>query len=234
MLETRQISVTYSGTQVLWDVSTTFADGEVVGVIGPNGSGKSTLFKAIAGFVRPSSGTVLLDGADITGEPAHRLVDRSLVMVLERRRLFGRMSVRENLELGAYRPKARAAFHESLEWVLDLLPVVARTINQTAGMMSGGEQQMVAIARGLMSRPRILLLDEPFLGLTPMMVDQISDLILRLKGLGMTVIFNEQNVERSFTLADRGYVLESGRLVVGGGAAELLSSALIRETYLGA
>lgn len=234
MLETRQISVTYSGTQVLWDVSTTFADGEVVGVIGPNGSGKSTLFKAIAGFVRPSSGTVLLDGADITGEPAHRLVDRSLVMVLERRRLFGRMSVRENLELGAYRPKARAAFHESLEWVLDLLPVVARTINQTAGMMSGGEQQMVAIARGLMSRPRILLLDEPFLGLTPMMVDQISDLILRLKGLGMTVIFNEQNVERSFTLADRGYVLESGRLVVGGAAAELLSSALIRETYLGA
>lgn len=233
MLEVTDICVRYGATQVLWDVVLNVGDGEIVAVMGPNGSGKSTIFKAIMGLVPSFKGSIRIDGNDVTPMRAETRIGCGVSMVLERRRLFPLMTVRENVLMGAYHPSARASQGEMLEWVNELFPIVAERANQLAERLSGGEQQMVAIARGLMSRPRLLILDEPFLGLTPKMVGHVVEIIRTINRKGIAVLFNEQNVRTSFENAHRGYVLESGRVVASGSGLEMLEHPDIRRVYLG-
>ncbi|HMN86735.1 MAG TPA: ABC transporter ATP-binding protein [Bauldia sp.] len=233
MLEVRKISVEYGGTRVLWDISLTVGAGEIVAILGPNGSGKSTVLKAIVGLKRPSSGSVWLDGQDISRVPTHEMPRLGVNLVLERRRLFPTMSVHENVMMGAFHKHARPRLKETLEWVEGLFPIIRERRSQMAFRLSGGEQQMVAIARGLMSRPRLLLLDEPFLGLTPRMVEETMKIIRRINADGVSVLFNEQNVRVSFGNSDRGYLLESGRLVLEGSGLEMLGNDIVKTVYLG-
>ena len=233
MLEVADINVLYGDYQVLWDVSMNVGAGEVVAVLGPNGSGKSTVLKAIMGLAPVRSGRILFEGADLTRIPTHEMVAMGISMVLARRRLFTNMTVRENVLLGAYHAKVQDQAEERLRWVESLFPILAERRDQIAGRMSGGEQQMVAIARSLMSRPRLLLMDEPFLGLAPKIVLQICDIIRKINAEGIAVVFNEQNVRLSFGLSDRGYLLEGGRMVLTGTGAEMIESPVIRRVYLG-
>ncbi len=233
MLEAQGLDVLLGDYQVLWGAHLAVAEGEIVAVLGPNGAGKSTLLNAIAGLLRPRAGQVLLDGRPITGLPAHRIVQEGISLVLERRRLFPYLTVAQNVRLGAYNPKARAGRDEQLARVSALFPLLGARAGQLAHTLSGGEQQMVAIARGLMARPRLLMIDEPFLGLAPRVVDEISAAIRRINAEGLTIVFIEQNVERALGLAHRGYVLESGRTVLEGRAGELLRSPAVRRVFLG-
>lgn len=234
MLEIDGLDVFYGDFQVLWDVSLNVGPGEVVAVLGPNGSGKSTVLKAIMGLTPAKRGRIMFEGQDLLRVPTHHKVDLGISMVLERRRLFGAMSVQENVLLGAYRCRDAAEIRNRLEWVESLFPIIAERRSQEAGRLSGGEQQMVAIARSLMSKPRLLLMDEPFLGLAPRIVHQIIAIIRRIHAEGISVVFNEQNVQLSFGLSDRGYLLESGRVVLSGTGEEMLSSDVVRRVYLGA
>ncbi|MGE0715834.1 MAG: ABC transporter ATP-binding protein [Alphaproteobacteria bacterium] len=234
MLEVKGLDVRYGDVQVLWDVSLTVGAGEVVAVMGPNGSGKSTILKAIIGLVRAAAGTVTLDGKALAGTPTHQMAGVGVSLVLERRRLFPQMTVLENVRMGAFHPSARGRERERLEWVESLFPILRERRGQLAGRMSGGEQQMVAIARGLMSGPRLLMMDEPFLGLAPRIVGQIIDIIRRINGEGIAVLFNEQNVHLSFSNAHRGYLLESGRIVLEGAGLEMLEHEMVKRVYLGA
>jgi len=232
MLELEGINVHYGSTQVLWDVSMSVGRGEIVSVMGPNGSGKSTVLKAAMGLKRASSGAVILDGIDLQGKSATIRPRQGMSIVLERRRLFPRMSVRENILLGAFtRPHkdARRAFDE----VLDTLPDLRDHLNATAGKLSGGQQQMVAIARGLMADPRVLLMDEPFLGLSPIMVKTVSGIMKSINERGVAILFNEQNAKLSFALSHRGYLLESGRVVLSGSGEEMLEHPEVKRVYLG-
>lgn len=233
MLEVRDMSVKYGDAQVLWDVSLEVGERQVVAVMGPNGSGKSTILKAIMGLVPLSSGSVTFEGNDITGMPAHELCARGISLVLERRRLFATMTVQENIMLGAYHKSARAKAAERLRWVEGLFPILGERRSQIAGRLSGGEQQMVAIARGLMAGPRLLMMDEPFLGLSPRMVDVIIALVKTINNEGIAVLFNEQNVNLSFSNSDRGYLLESGRMVLSGSGMAMLAHETVRRVYLG-
>ncbi|HXG03723.1 MAG TPA: ABC transporter ATP-binding protein [Candidatus Binatia bacterium] len=233
LLEARGLDVLLGDYQVLWGAQLTAREGEVVAVLGPNGSGKSTLLNTIAGLYRPRAGEVRFDGRPITGLPAHRIVREGLSLVLERRRLFPYLTVRQNVWLGAYHPGARAGRDERFARLTELFPLLAARADQLAHTLSGGEQQMVAIARGLMARPRLLMIDEPFLGLAPRVVDEISDVIRRINADGVTVVFIEQNVERALELAHRGVVLESGRTVLEGQAGDLLRSDEVRRVFLG-
>lgn len=233
LLDARNIDVVYGNYQVLWDVSMRTEAGQITAVLGPNGSGKSTILKAIMGLTPVRSGKVLLDGEDITNRPAHEMVARGMSMVLERRRLFTGMTVYENVMLGAYHPSVQKYARDRLEWVESLFPIIAERREQIAGKMSGGEQQMVAIARALMSKPRLLLMDEPYLGLTPRIVQQIADIIRKVNGEGIAVIFNEQNVKLSFGISNHGYLLESGRVMLSGSGEEMMKSDVIRRVYLG-
>ncbi|MDF2097451.1 ABC transporter ATP-binding protein [Aquibaculum arenosum] len=233
MLEIEGLDVFYGDFQVLWDVSLTVGSAEVVAVLGPNGSGKSTVLKAIMGLTAAKRGRITFEGHDLRRVPTHGKVDLGISMVLERRRLFGAMSVQENVLLGAYSCRDKAEIARRLEWVESLFPIIAERRGQEAGRMSGGEQQMVAIARSLMSKPRLLLMDEPFLGLAPRIVHQILDIIRKIHAEGISVVFNEQNVQLSFGLSDRGYLLESGRVVLSGTGDEMLSSDVVRRVYLG-
>lgn len=234
MLEIEGLDVFYGDFQVLWDVSLSVGRGEVVAVLGPNGSGKSTVLKAIMGLTPARRGRILFEGQDLLRVPTHHKVDLGISMVLERRRLFGAMSVEENVLLGAYRCRDKGEVSRRLEWVESLFPLIAERRAQEAGRLSGGEQQMVAIARSLMSRPRLLLMDEPFLGLAPRIVHQIIGIIRKIHAEGIAVVFNEQNVQLSFGLSDRGYLLESGRVVLSGTGDEMLASDVVRRVYLGA
>lgn len=234
MLQVRDLNVLYGDYQVLWDVSMEVRQGEVVAVLGPNGSGKSTVLKAIMGLAPVKSGTVLFEGKDLTKVPTHEMVGLGISMVLERRRLFSQMTVRENVLLGAYHRSVNKETKSRLEWVESMFPILAERRDQVAGRMSGGEQQMVAIARSLMSKPRLLLMDEPYLGLAPRIVKQIAEMIKRVNQEGITVVFNEQNVQLSFGLSDRGYLLEGGRVVLSGTGDEMIHSDVIRRVYLGA
>jgi branched-chain amino acid transport system ATP-binding protein len=233
MLEVRRLDVAYGDYQVLWGVSLDVAPGEIVAVLGPNGSGKSTVLKAIIGLCRARSGTITFDGADLTRLPVHGMVRAGISMVMERRRLFPTMTVRENVLLGAYHAAARQEADKRLGWVEGLFPILRERSGQAAGRLSGGEQQMVAIARSLMAKPRLLLMDEPYLGLAPKVVQQINDIVRRINAEGIAVIFNEQNVALSFELAHRGYLLESGRMMLSGTGSEMLASEIIRRVYLG-
>jgi branched-chain amino acid transport system ATP-binding protein len=233
MLEVRDLDVLLGDYQVLWGARLTVDRGEVVALLGPNGSGKSTLMNTVSGLLRPRAGRVVFEGESIAGEPAHRIVGRGISHVLERRRLFPYLTVRQNVWLGGYHAAARADRERQYERVSALFPVIAARASQAAHSLSGGEQQMVAIARGLMAHPRLLMIDEPFLGLAPRIVEELIAAIRRINAEGVTVLFIEQNVELALSLASRGFVLESGRTVIDGRSAELLRSPEVRRIFLG-
>jgi branched-chain amino acid transport system ATP-binding protein len=233
VLEVADLEVRYGEYLALQDVSLTVGRGEVVCLLGANGSGKSTLENAVSGLVRARRGTIRFDGQPIGDVPTYRLIERGMAHVLERRRLFPYMTVLENLLVGSYIPAARARRAESLERVCALFPRLRERRSQLAHTLSGGEQQMVAIARGLMARPRFLMLDEPFLGLAPRLVLEIAQTIRRINAEGVTILFTEQNIQQSLEIADRGYVLETGRLVLAGPSADLLRNEDLKRAYMG-
>jgi len=233
MLQVDRISVHYGAAPALWDVTMRVDAGELVCIVGPNGAGKSTLINAIAGLNRISTGELKLFGRDLTQVPAHRFCREGIAIVPEGRRLFSRMSVRENLELGSLLPDARARRAESLERMCGLFPMLPGNLNRQAGTLSGGQQQVVAIARALMARPRLLLLDEPSLGLAPMIVRELFQAIERVNREGTAVLLVEQNVPAALELAARAYVLDEGRIIAEGAPAALRAQPDIRRAYLG-
>ena len=233
MLEVRDLQVAYGDQQVLWGVSLEVREGEVVAVVGPNGAGKTTTLLTIAGLLRPRGGQVAFLGSRIDGLPPQAIVERGLALVPEGRRLFGTMTVRENLLLGGYLPRVRPQRAARLAEVMDLFPVLAARRHQRAATLSGGEQQMLAIARALIARPRLLLLDEPSLGLAPRLVRRVFSLIREIAGGGVTVVVVEQNVFQALEHADRAYVMSNGRVTASGPARELLAQDEIRRTYVG-
>jgi branched-chain amino acid transport system ATP-binding protein len=234
MLSVTGLDVAYGEFQVLWGAELRVDAGEIVCVLGPNGAGKSTLMNTISGLLRPRAGRITFLDRRIDGLPAHRAAGLGIAHVLERRRLFPFLSVRDNVLLGAHNSRARPHRAETLSRVEALFPIVRARRVQLAHTLSGGEQQMVAIARGLMARPRLLMIDEPFLGLSPHVVQEIGRLVRRIRDEeGIGVVFIEQNVELALRLADRGYVLESGRTILSGPSAELLQSPEVRRIFLG-
>lgn len=235
MLEVHDLSLAYGKHQALRGVSLQVAKGELVVMLGANGAGKSSLLKAIGAMVRPQEGArVLLAGQELTRLPAHQVVEAGLALVPEGRGVFGDLTVRENLQLGAQPRRARALEAQSLARVLDLFPKLGQRMAQTVRTMSGGEQQMVAVGRALMSAPDILLLDEPSLGLSPLMCKELFAALARIRNLGVGVLLVEQNARQSLAIADRGYLLETGLVVGQGSAAELQASPAVRKAYLGA
>lgn len=233
MLKVRNIRVAYGDLPALVDVSLEVGEGELVALVGANGAGKSTTLKTISGVLRPSAGTIEFAGEDITRLPPHRIAALGIAHVPEGRRLFPEMTLLENLEMGALRPEARKKRKQSLEWVFSLFPALRERAVQPAGTLSGGQQQMVAIGRGLMSLPRLLMLDEPSLGLAPMLVKHVFEIVREINRRGITVLLVEQNVMQVLRFCHRAYVLENGRIVLGGSGAELLNDAHVKESYLG-
>ncbi|MGH7394369.1 MAG: ABC transporter ATP-binding protein [Candidatus Methylomirabilales bacterium] len=233
MLKVRDLEVIYGDFQVLWGVSLEVREGEIACLLGPNGAGKSTIINAVSGLVRPAAGSIEFCGERVDHLPTHRIVTRGLSHILERRRVFPYLTVEKNLHLGGYQERARPARGESLAWVYELFPILRERHQQLAHTLSGGEQQMLAIGRGLMSRPKFLMIDEPFLGLAPRVVAEILEIIRKINAAGVTVLFIEQNVQLALGISDTGFVLESGRMALAGPARELLESELIRKVYLG-
>ena len=233
MLSLAAISAGYGSFQALFGVSLEVARGEAIGVIGPNGAGKTTLMRVISGIIPMREGAMTLDGRSIGGLPAHRVVEQGIAHVPENRRLFPRLSVEENLRIGAFLPAARTRFSEQLDWVYSLFPRLRDRRTQLAGTMSGGEQQMCAIARALMSRPKVLLMDEPSAGLAPLVVAQVFELVHKIRAEGLTVLIVEQNVQQVLDVVDRAYLLEVGTIKLSGTAAELKDNSLIRTAYMG-
>jgi branched-chain amino acid transport system ATP-binding protein len=233
LLEVKNLNAFYGAVQVLHDVNLFVGAGEIVGLVGANAAGKSTLMFTLAGLRTTHQGEVLLDGVAIDDLPPYERPKRGLVLVPERRRLFPFMTVLENLEIGAYASAARAVARQTLDEVFALLPVLAERRKQIAGSMSGGEQQMLAIGRALMAKPRVLLLDEPTEGLAPIYVKLLFDLIVNLRASGLTVMIVEQNVHHVLRTADRAYVLENGRIVMQGEGAALLNDDRLKTAYLG-
>jgi branched-chain amino acid transport system ATP-binding protein len=233
MLSLSSASAGYGSFQALFGVSLDVARGEAVGVIGPNGAGKTTLMRVISGILPMQGGTMSIEGRDMSGLPAHRVVEQGIAHVPENRRLFPRLSVEENLRIGAFIPSARARFSEQLDRVYQLFPRLKDRRSQLAGTMSGGEQQMCAIARALMSKPKVLLMDEPSAGLAPIVVQQVFELVHRIRAEGLTVLIVEQNVQQVLDVVDRAYLLEVGAIKLSGTAAELRDNSFIREAYMG-
>jgi branched-chain amino acid transport system ATP-binding protein len=233
MLEVEDLKVNYGAAPALWGVSLRVAAGELVCVVGPNGAGKSTLINVIAGLHRARSGQLRFNGQDIAQLASHRFCGQGIAIVPEGRRLFTGMSVRDNLELGSYLPGPKAQRAESLERVLLLFPALKEKLAQAAGALSGGQQQMVAIGRAMMSRPQLLLLDEPSLGLAPMIVQAMFQAIRQINAAGTSVLLVEQNVAMAMDIARRAYVMEEGRIVAQGPARELIGRPEIQKAYLG-
>jgi branched-chain amino acid transport system ATP-binding protein len=233
LLEARGLSVAYGDAPAIWDASLAVGEGEVVAVIGPNGAGKTTLVNTIAGLQRARAGTLAFDGADLRSVRSHLVCRHGIALVPEGRRLFTRMSVEENLEMGAYRGEARRRRTETLEHVYGLFPILGQRRRQLAGSLSGGQQQMVAIGRALMARPRLLLMDEPSLGLAPAVVDLLFEIARAIQREGVAILLVEQNVARALEVASRAYVLEEGRIVAEGPAGALRDDPRIRQAYLG-
>jgi branched-chain amino acid transport system ATP-binding protein len=233
LLEVKNLNAFYGPVQVLHDVGLTVNTSEIVGIVGANAAGKSTLMFTLAGLRTTYNGQVLLDGETIDHLPAYERPPRGLVLVPERRRLFPFMNVLENLEVGAYAPRARSVGRQTLDEIFELLPVLAERQKQVAGSLSGGEQQMLAIGRALMAKPRVLLLDEPTEGLAPIYVKLLFDLIVRLRGNGLTVMIVEQNVHHVLRTSDRAYVLDNGRIVLEGEGKSLLNDERLKVAYLG-
>ena len=233
LLQLDRLNVFYGGIHALRDVSLTVSAGEVVALIGANGAGKSTTLRAITGLRAPKSGRILFDGQDITGRPAHTLVARGISMSPEGRGVFANLTVLENLEMGAYLQSSKAQIAEDMERGFVLFPRLKERIKQRAGTLSGGEQQMLAMARALMSRPKLLLLDEPSLGLAPLVCQTIFSTIDEIKANGTTVLLVEQNAHAALRHADRAYVLETGAVTLSGTAADIAGDRRVREAYLG-
>ena len=233
MLSIEGIDAGYGATTILSGVSLTVAEGEVVTIVGANGAGKTSTLRTIAGLIAPTAGRITFEGQDITRMPAHEVVDLGITLIPEGRQLFPDMTVQENLLMGAYRQGARAKTAETLEEVLELFPRVRERLDQNASSLSGGEQQMVAIARGMMARPKLLMFDEPSLGLAPIIVSQVFEVIARIVAAGATVLIVEQNVFTTLKAADRGYVLENGQIVLSDSAEALLADDHVRKAYLG-
>ena len=233
LLELRDVEVAYGDLPALRGVSVSVEAGETLSVVGANGAGKTTMLRAISGLLRPRAGQILLDGVHLDTLPSHAIVEHGVVQVPEGRKIFPSLTVLENLEMGSYISAAKARRREGLAQVFALFPRLEERVSQAAGTMSGGEQQMLAIGRALMARPRVLMLDEPSLGLAPIIVTEIFRIIGEISQLGTTVLLVEQNTRQALALSRRGYVLENGRVVLEGSGAELLGNEHVKRAYLG-
>ena len=233
MLTVEHLEVFYGDTQALWDVSLQVEEGEIITLIGSNGAGKTTTLNTLSGLLRPLAGSMRFQGQELRREAPHWIVEAGLIHIAEGRELFPRMTVLENLELGAFPRRARRVRHDTLDFVMELFPRLRERQHQLAGTLSGGEQQMLAIGRGLMAKPLLLMLDEPSLGLAPLLVAELFDCIRRIHANHVTILLVEQNVHQALEITDRAYVLENGRTVRSGTAAALLADDSIREAYLG-
>jgi branched-chain amino acid transport system ATP-binding protein len=233
MLEVQSIDVFYGDLQILWDVSFEVNEGEIVALVGANGSGKSTTLKTISGLLRPANGSIMFQDQQLNLIPANKIIEHGVAHVPEGRRLFPEMSVRENLIMGSLTPAAKAKRNETMEWIFGLFPRLREREKQLAGTLSGGEQQMVAVGRGLMALPKLIMFDEPSLGLAPILVADIFRIIRRINKEGVTVLVTEQNTKQSLETSDRGYVLENGRVVLSGSGQELLNNEHVKQAYLG-
>lgn len=230
MLEIKNLNVAYGDTQVIWDLNIKIEQGEIVTMIGPNGAGKTTILRTICGLVHPQSGSILFNAEELLKVAPHDRPQHGIVMVPEGRRLFPKMTVEENLDIAAWKPDKKK---ETIEWIYDTLPILAERRKQLAGTLSGGEQQMCAIARGIMAQPSLLMLDEPSLGLAPIIVEQVFDLLKKLNERGITIFFVEQFVEQSLKVSSRGYLCEGGKIVLHEDSASMLKNDYVRQVYLG-
>ncbi|MBF0633178.1 MAG: ABC transporter ATP-binding protein [Nitrospinae bacterium] len=233
MLKVDGVDVFYGDMQVLWEVSLTVGDAEIVALLGSNGAGKSTTIKTVSGLLKPQAGQIEFDGVRLDQIPANRIIHNGIAHVPEGRRLFTEMTVEENLIMGSLRPEAKRARTETMGWVYDLFPRLRERRKQPAGTLSGGEQQMAAIGRGLMAKPKLLLLDEPSLGLSPLLAMEIFRIVKVINEAGVAVLLVEQNVKRSLAICHRAYVLENGRMTLSGTGAELSANEKVKEAYLG-
>lgn len=233
MLTLEDVYVNYGTLQIIQGVSMEIKDGEMISLVGSNGAGKTTLLKTISGLKRPEKGRIIWDGEDITSLTPDKIVARGIVQVPEGRKLFPQMSVQENLELGSFLPEAKKKRKETLEYVYEMLPDLLKKAKMPAGSLSGGQQQMVAIGRGLMACPKVLIFDEPSIGLSPLLTDIMFEIIKKIKDSGTTVMLVEQNVQNALRMADRGYVLEQGRIAMEGKAKDLLENDELKKSYLG-
>src|SRR4030065_2987189 len=234
MLELNEVHTYYGNIHALKGVSMTVAQGEIVTVIGSNGAGKSTMLRTIHGIIRPKKGTILLEGEALEKLPPHEIVERGISQSPEGRLIFPRMSVQENLEMGAYSRKDKDGIAQDYEWVFKLFPRLKERINQKGGTLSGGEQQMLAIGRAMMAHPRIMLLDEPSMGLSPILVEQIFETIVELNRQGTTILLVEQNARMALSIAQRGYVLQTGEIILHDTSAKLKEDPMVQKSYLGA
>jgi len=233
MLELRSVDAGYGGFQALFGINLDVKAGEAVGVIGPNGAGKTTLLRVISGLIRPLKGSITMQGTDVLSTAPHRIIGLGIAHVPENRRLFPRLTVEDNLKMGAFMQEARAKYAERLAFVFDLFPRMKERRNQMAGTLSGGEQQMCAIGRALMSDPSLLLLDEPSAGLAPLVVQQVFELVKRIRASGLTVLIVEQNVQQVLRVVDRAYLLEAGSIRASGTSSEMLATDTVKQAYLG-
>ncbi|CDE94507.1 MULTISPECIES: ABC transporter ATP-binding protein [Acidaminococcus] len=233
MLTIKNLNVYYGAIHAVKDLNMEVGDGEIVTLIGSNGAGKSTTLHTISGLIKPKTGSILYKGEEIVGIPAHKLVGRGLVQVPEGRHVFAEMTVMENLDMGAYLRTDKDGIARDKERVFEKFPRLKERVSQTAGTLSGGEQQMLAMGRALMSRPQLLILDEPSMGLAPLLVREIFSIIKEINSEGTTVLLVEQNANMALSIADRAYVLETGRVVLSGTAAELAASEAVQKAYLG-
>lgn len=233
MLKIQQLRVSYGGIQALRGIDLEVPDGKIVTLIGANGAGKSTTLRTISGLVKAESGSIQWNGEELLGKPIDKIISAGIAMSPEGRRVFADLTVLENLKLGAYLRKDKAEIEKDLKWVYELFPRLEERNWQSAGTLSGGEQQMLAVARGLMSRPKIILLDEPSMGLAPIIVNQIYDLIRQIRDSGITVLLVEQNARKALGICDYAYVLENGKINLSGAGDELLRSDAVRKAYLG-
>ena len=233
MLKLQKVSASYGSVPAISNVSIEVGEGEAVGLLGANGAGKSTTLRAISGLVKPTSGTITFAGNDLASFPPHKIPELGIAHVPEGRQVFPEMTVNENLEIGAYVPKAKAERKATIELVYEIFPRLAERRRQLAGTMSGGEQQMLAVGRALMLRPKLMLLDEPSMGLAPMLIQQIFAIISEINQQGTTILLVEQNAQQALSRAHRAYVLETGRIVKSGAGSELLNDPTVKDAYLG-
>lgn len=233
MLEVKDLNVSYGAIKALKGISFSVDEGEIITLIGSNGAGKTTTLHSISNIIRKQSGTILFNGTDITNLSADKIVKQNLIQVPEGRRIFANLSVKENLELGAYLRKDKAKIRKDIEKVFTLFPRLKERARQNAGTLSGGEQQMLAIGRALMSEPKLLLLDEPSMGLAPILVDEIFEIIKRINADGTTILLVEQNAYKALSIADRAYILETGNIIKEGKASDLINDDSVKAAYLG-
>jgi len=233
MLSVNNLNAGYGDAQVLWDIAFRVDEGEIVTILGPNGAGKTSLVNTLVGLVSNRSGTAVFYGTNLIDLPAHQVADQGIAVVPEGRRLFPEMSVMDNLDIGSFTPAARSYHADTLATVYELFPILKERRNQLAGTLSGGQQQMVAIGRALMARPKLLLLDEPSLGLAPVIVDRIFETLQTINAAGTSVLIVEQNIVKALELSSRGYILEQGRIVQEGSAEALANDEGVRQAYLG-